>query len=446
MNTRVVHFIGVGGIGVSALARYFLSQGWQVSGSDLARSEIVDELASAGALIFIGHRPTNVPKDVDTVIYSPAVKRNNPELKIARQLGAKIQSYPEALGELTKKYFTIAVSGSHGKSTVTALIGLILAKAGLDPTVIIGTKLREFGNSNFRAGKSKYLVIEADEWNRSFHNYFPKIAVLTNIDKEHLDTYKTFRGVAAGFARYLKNLFKDGVAIFNWGDRELRRLGQRIAKRRTGSAIFYNKSKFKKHPLQIPGRHNQVNAEAAWQTFGVIAKNANLKQNNANLRKIANDVFRNYHGAWRRLEKLPITNYQLPITAIYTDYAHHPTEIKATLQALREKYPKERIACVFEPHQQDRLTRLFKDFVHAFDEADTVILMPVYKVAGREDPPAGGGKDSFALAQEIKERKASVFYAQDFAAAIKALAQNSSGVVVFMSAGDLDSQLRKYLL
>src|SRR3989344_4191326 len=368
MNSKVVHFIGVGGIGVSALARYFLSQGWQVSGSDLVRSDIVDELARAGAAIFVGHRPTNVPKDVSLVIYSPAVKRNNPELKIARTLGAKIQSYPQALGEFTKKYFTIAVSGSHGKSTTTALIGLILIKAGLDPTIIIGTKLKEFGAStnsesgtNFRMGKSKYLVIEADEWNRSFHNYFPKVVVLTNIDKEHLDTYKNFGGVVAGFKRYLKNLARNGTLVANAGDLNIKKIASAMRKKET-KVVFYNKNRFQKHPLQIPGAHNQVNAEAAWQTFGVIAKNANLKQNNANLRKIANEVFRNYTGAWRRLELLAVNSQKSGIKSlIYSDYAHHPTEIKATLQALREKYPKERIACVFEPHQQDRLTRLFKD-------------------------------------------------------------------------------------
>jgi len=164
-----VHFIGIGGIGVSALAKYYLAKGYKVSGSDLTGSEITGVLRKKGAEIYIGkHQTKNLPKNIDLVIYSPAVKFNNPELKAAKKRKIKIQSYPEALGELTKQYFTIAVSGTHGKSTTTAMIGLLLAKAGFDPTVIIGTKVKEFGNSNCRVGKSKFLVIEADEHFASF--------------------------------------------------------------------------------------------------------------------------------------------------------------------------------------------------------------------------------------------------------------------------------------
>ena len=169
-----IHFIGIGGIGVSALAQYYLAQGAEVSGSDLVSSELTDLLKEKGARVFIGqHKAENLPQDVDLVVYSPAVPEDNPELQQAKE--AKVQSYPQALGGLTKKYSTIAVSGSHGKSTTAAMISLIMIKAGLDPTVILGTKLKEFGDSNFRLGQSKYLVIEADEHQASFLNYWPKI-------------------------------------------------------------------------------------------------------------------------------------------------------------------------------------------------------------------------------------------------------------------------------
>ncbi|PJC51911.1 MAG: UDP-N-acetylmuramate--L-alanine ligase, partial [Candidatus Nealsonbacteria bacterium CG_4_9_14_0_2_um_filter_37_38] len=178
-----VHFIGIGGIGVSALAQYYLEKGHQVSGSDLNSSEITEFLRVKGARIYIGPQlARTVLANIDLVIYSPAVQKNNPELMAAKKLGIKCQSYPKALGELTKKYFTIAVSGTHGKSTTTAMIALILIRAGLDPTVIVGTKLKEFKNSNCRVGKSNYLVIEADEHFASFLNYWPKIIVLTNIE------------------------------------------------------------------------------------------------------------------------------------------------------------------------------------------------------------------------------------------------------------------------
>ena len=196
-----VHFIGIGGIGVSALAQYYLAKGHKVSGSDLTSSEITEALKKMGAKIFIGrHKAKNIPKDVDLIIYSPAIQKTNPELKQAYQIqntkyDIQIFSYPQALGELTKTHFTIAVSGTHGKSTTTAMVGLLLVKAGLDPTVIVGTKIKEFGNSNCRVGKSQYLVIEADEHFASFLNYWPRIIVLTTIEKDHLDYYKNLNNI-----------------------------------------------------------------------------------------------------------------------------------------------------------------------------------------------------------------------------------------------------------
>jgi UDP-N-acetylmuramate--alanine ligase len=200
-----VHFIGIGGIGVSALARYYLEKGAEVSGSDLVSSEITNALKEKGAKIFIGPHDCSRLKleQPGLVIYSPAIKEDNPELKWAKKKGIKCQSYPQALGELTKKYFTIAVCGSHGKSTVAAMIGLILTKAKLNPTVILGTKLKEFGDSNFRMGKSKYLVIEADEYKKSFLNYWPKIIVLTTLEPDHLDYIK----ISKIIFQLLKNSF-----------------------------------------------------------------------------------------------------------------------------------------------------------------------------------------------------------------------------------------------
>lgn len=433
MFPNKVHFIGIGGIGISALARYFLALGWKVSGSDVSASEITAALEKEGALISIGHDETNIPRRTELIIYSAAVKKDNPERKIAKELKIKTLSYAQALGRLTKNYFTIAVSGAHGKSTTTALISLILMRAGLDPTVIIGTKLRELSGLNFRSGRSRYLVLEADEWNRSFHNYFPKIAILTNIDKEHLDTYKNFQGVVAGFKRYLKNLRKDGILIANWGDKALRRLAESVAKRGI-KVIFFNHGRFKKHLLGIPGVHNQLNAEAAW----IAAKHLAVK------RPLVEQVFKNYTGAWRRLEKLN-SPFSMSRVTFYTDYAHHPTEIKATIQALREKYPSRELICVFQPHHEGRLEKLFKDFIPAFDGADVVVLTPVYRVSGREYK---SGLGSFELAQKIKEKKERTFYAENLTSVMKIVSRylDYGPVVVFMSAGDLDSQVRRFLL
>src|SRR3989344_7391656 len=199
-----IHFIGIGGIGVSALAQYYLAKGHKISGSDLASSEITDFLKEKGVTIIIGpHLEKNITEDIDMVIYSPAVQKDNPEYKKAKEFQIGLKSYPEALGALTKEYYTIAVSGAHGRSTTTAMVALVLIKAGLDPAVIVGTRLKEFGFSNFRKGSSKYLVIEACEYDDSFTNYFPKITVVTNVDKEHLDYFKTFANVIKTFKNFI---------------------------------------------------------------------------------------------------------------------------------------------------------------------------------------------------------------------------------------------------
>ena len=228
-----IHLIGIGGIGVSALAQYYLSKGHEVSGSDLVASEITDFLAKKGIKISIGNYAENIAKDLDLVVYSPAVKKDNPELLQATHYKLQTKSYPEALGDLTKEYYTIAVSGAHGKSTTTAMIALILAKAGLDPTVIVGTKLKEFGNSNFRSGGEvrsqklgvrSYLVIEACEYDSSFLHYSPKIIVVTNIDKEHLDYFKTFANVKKVFRNFIVRLPADGFLVFNEDDENIPRI------------------------------------------------------------------------------------------------------------------------------------------------------------------------------------------------------------------------------
>jgi len=220
-----IHFIGVGGIGTSALAQYYVKKGNQVSGSDLMSSETSDILEKLGATVMLGtHQPSNVPEDVERVIYSPAVQSDNPEMEKAKQLGVKVQSYPEALGELTKQYYTVAVSGTHGKSTTTALIALILIKAGLDPTVIVGTTLKEFGDTNCRVGEGTYLVIEADEWNASFLEYWPRMIVLTNIEEEHLDYYKDLDHILKTYQEYVSHLASEGTLVVNGDDINIAKL------------------------------------------------------------------------------------------------------------------------------------------------------------------------------------------------------------------------------
>jgi len=369
----IVHFIGIKGIGISSLAKWFKARGWKVSGSDIAIK---------------GHKASFLPKDARLVIYSNAISKNNPELLKAKKLGIKTFSYPEALGELTKIYKPIAVAGSHGKSTTTALLSLILIGADLDPTVIIGTKLGQFGGSNFRNGKSGWLVIEADEWKGAFWRYSPLYAIVTNIDKEHLDFYKNFSNVKKSFLKFIKNIGAmrphSGILVLNKDDKplyDLRNQINKIARKNNVKVLWYGTILLQysayqrvKKVLRIPGRHNVSNALAAY----TLAKSLGIKE------KTILDAFKKYKGAWRRMEYRGMFHVSGFKSRVYDDYAHHPTEIKATLAAFREKFPKSKIVCVFQPHQADRLKRLFKEFQAAFKDADYLILLPIYKVAGRD--------------------------------------------------------------
>lgn len=379
-----IHFIGIGGIGVSALAQYYLANGDRVSGSDLVDSDIIKLLKKKGAKIFIGeHKASNLKNDVNLVICSPAISQSNPEVIRAKKLKIKIKTYPQALGELTKKYFTIAVSGMHGKSTISAMVSLILENAGLDPTVIIGTKLKEFNNSNFRKGKSQYLVIEADEYRASFLNYFPKIIILTNIEKEHLDFYKNLDHILNTFKKYILRLPQDGFLIANKDDKNIQKILSVKPVNYQFKIKFYSlnqkDTKKLKKILKIPGKHNVSNALAAL----TLARILNISD------KISFNTLANYKGAWRRFEIInPDKNGYLrgskPKITLISDYAHHPTEIKSTIQAAKEKFPKRRLWVIFQPHQYQRTKKLFSDFTQAFNGADKIILTEIFDVAGRE--------------------------------------------------------------
>lgn len=393
-----IHFIGIGGIGVSALAKYYLKRGNKVSGSDLVSSEITDTLKNLGVKTIIGpHRSRTVLDRIDLVIYSPAVSKNNPELKEAKKLKIKCQSYPEALGELTKKYFTIAVAGTHGKSTVTSMLGILLAKAGLDPTVIVGTKIREFSDSNCRAGKSKYLIIEADEHFASFLNYWPKIIVLTTLEADHLDYYKNFKNYISAFKKFISHLPENGKVVANEDDENIKKIisNQKFSIKKY--SIKQPEAKKLKKILKIPGEHNVSNALAALTA--------------ARLLKIPDRVsfkaLSGYKGAWRRFEEkigyMPNTKRKI---LIISDYGHHPTEIKATLKAAREKWPEKKIHCVYQPHQYQRTYYLFKDFVETFRQApiDEIIITDIFDVAGREEKAIKNKINSKKLVKAIKKK------------------------------------------
>ena len=437
-----IHFIGIGGIGVSALAKYYLKKGCQVTGSDLVSSEITDALKKQGAKIIIGkHRAKNLPPEVDLIIYSPAVQKNNPELRIVNQhpelvKRPRVLSYPEALGELTKQHFTIAVCGTHGKSTTTAMIGLILTKAGFDPTVIVGTKLKEFNNSNCRVGNSQYLVIEADEHMASFLNYWPKIIVITNIEADHLDYYKNIKNIKKAFNEFISHLPKDGILIQN-SKFKIQNYSEAETSLRYGSGnskfkiIDYDqqlteREKFKKI-LKIPGEHNVSNALAAL----AIARALKIPD------KVSFKALSEYKGSWRRFEEKTIKLNAKRYTLI-SDYGHHPTEIRVTLKAAREKYPRKKIWCVYQPHQYQRTYYLFRDFVKVFREApvDKLIITDIYDVAGREKKEIKERVNSKKLVKAIKKPWAIYLPKENLFNYLKGNLRDGE-VVIIMGAGDI---------
>lgn len=457
-----IHFIGIGGIGVSALAQYYLAKGHQVSGSDLNRSEITDLLKEKGTEIFIGkHKSDNLPKDTDLVIFSPAVKKDNSEYKKVLELKIKCQSYPQALGKLTKKYFTIAVSGTHGKSTTSSMLALILIKAQLDPTVIIGTKLKEFGNSNFRAGKSaprqnpeeaqtpygvskfgagqEYLLIEADEWQASFLNYWPKIIILTNIEKEHLDYYKNLNHILRTYKEYVSHLPRNGMLVMNRDDKNISKLKTQNLKpylKIQNFSLKQKETKKLKQILKVPGEHNIENALAALETARAL--------------KIPDEVsfqaLSEYQSAWRRFEisKGSFKNYKLQTInyKLISDYAHHPTEVLATLKATREKFKNKKIWLVFQPHQYQRTFYLFTEFINVFQKAQSkllankIIITDIFDVSGREDEKLKKKVSSKKLVEKLESSSIIYLEKNKIISYLKDKLKDED-VIIIMGAGDI---------
>lgn len=448
-----VHLIGIGGIGVSALARWFLAQKWAITGSDTAKSAITEDLHKQGLKVKIGHKSSNLPKDTDLVIYSSAVLPQNPELKKAKRLKIQTLSYPEALGRLTKIYDTIAVSGSHGKSTTTALTSLVLMAAKQDPTVIIGTKLKEFGDKNFRSGKSDWLVIEADEWQASFLRYSPFITIVTNIDREHLDFYKNISNLKNTFIKFIERTRKGGALILNQDDENLFSLKpkiRRIALKRKLKVFWYSNkirsdSKKIRGSLHIPGEHNLSNAMAAF----TLARVLKIKDLTA-LKAIGQ-----YRGSWRRMEyrgRFKVLGFRCEV---FDDYAHHPTEIKATLKAFKEKFPSQPLVCVYQPHQAKRLKALFEEFQTAFDDADITLIAPLYRVLGRDKVNLYLDSKSLVKTMQKKYPGKLIFYISDLKNLKKAIrvlvstlkpnTSNLEPIVVMMGAGDIVNYTKNLL-
>ena len=437
---KKVYFIGIGGIGMSALARWFLAQKWAVFGSDMVPSEITQTLKKEGVRVKIGQKKANIPHKMGLFVYNRAIPPENPEYREAKRRGVPMLPYSEALGLLTDHYTTISISGSHGKSTTTSLLSLILTKAGFDPTVIVGTKIPQFKNSNFRKGKSRYLVIEADEFHSSFHEYSPTFGIITNIDKEHLDWYKTFANVKKSFLTFIERFNEGGILVVNKDDKilfSLKKKIETICKKKDVLTVWYslsqkNAKKIKDSLSHVPGTHNVSNGVAA----ATLARELGVKE------KTIQESLKSYRSAWRRMEyKGKISRGRSKIE-IYDDYGHHPTEIKKTLEGAREFFKEKNVICVFQPHQGKRLKALFDDFVKSFKSADLLILLPIYNVAGRDDTQ----KKYTSLSLSKKITNTDVIYLESYKKIPKTLKDlhnstslpHKDSVLIMMGAGNIN--------
>lgn len=434
IQAKQIHLIGVGGIGVSAAAKWWKAQGAEVTGSDMHPSEIIDDLEKEGIQVKIGHFADNLPRECDLVIYSAAVPSTNVERQAAAERGITEWSYAQFLGEMAKGHKTIAISGTNGKSTTTAMIGTILAEAGLDPTVIVGTMVPSFNHKNLRFGKGDWFVVEACEHMANMLNIAPNIAVITNIEEDHLDFYRDINHIRETFQQWA-DMAKDGVVI-NARDPESQKIRAKkmVPFASADRKIEKGKQTFTvdSHELElmIPGEFNAMNAAAAAKA--------------AELAGVQFDQIRSglatFKGTWRRFEHVGTWKD----ADVYSDYGHHPTAIRGTLAAFKEFFPDRRLMLVFEPHQYSRTAELFDDFVPSFELADVLILSEVYQVAGRNEFAGKTSKDLVAAIKKLGKPN-EVHYAENLDKAENVIRDNvkSNDVIVIMGAGAVDSLARK---
>jgi UDP-N-acetylmuramate--alanine ligase len=412
-NIKKVHCVGIGGIGLSALARLFIHEGKKVSGSDAAESELIHRLREEGVDVSIGHRKENI-KDADLVIYSVAILSTNPEIEEALSRGIPTCTYPQALGLITNTYRTVAVAGTHGKTTTTAMITELLDDAGVSPNAIVGSVLKKY-KSNFVAGKSDVFVVEACEYHRSFLNVSPEILVITNIDIDHLDYYKDLADIQSAFRDLAESVPKEGYIITDSSHENILPVLDKVQ----AHVIDYTATECNL-TLEVPGNHNIRNAQAAL----AVAKIFGIDKDQAK------ESLEKFAGTWRRGELKGVSKGG---ALIYDDYAHHPTEIKTTLEGFRERYKDYRIIAVFQPHLYSRTKEFLHDFALSFEAADEIVVLPIYAAREIEDPSIS----SELLMKEIEKPHA--VYKESFQDALHFIEESvdHKTLVITMGAGDV---------
>jgi UDP-N-acetylmuramate--alanine ligase len=460
------HFIGAGGIGMSGLAKVLLANGAIVSGSDQMGSEVVNKLCGLGANIKVGHGPDNIGEDLDAVVISAAVREDNPELQRARTAGLKVYKYAEMLGQLMDRFDGIAVAGTHGKSTTSGWLAFVLSRAGMAPNFIVGADVTQLG-SNSGTGDGTIFVAEACEYDRSFLNLRPKFAAILNIEQDHLDYYRDTSDIIDAFADFARGVRRAGMVLVNGQDANIRemlsRLGDGLAYQTFGvdgdSAfagetatadkfdfcgknlaikdgcysfdVFQRGYPVGRAKLSLPGLHNVFNALAV---IG-LGSRAGL-----NARQVL-DLLPEFTGVDRRL----MFKAKVGGITVLDDYAHHPTEIRASLAAIRQRYNPKRLWCVFQPHQYSRTRFLLDDFAESFSLADITIVPEIYFV--RDSELSKELVNAQKLVERICASGSEARFIDGFGAICEHLKQNvrKGELVVTMGAGDIWKVADEYI-
>ncbi len=437
-----IHFVGIGGIGMSGIAELLISLGYKVSGSDIKSSAITKRLKDQGAAIYIKHKKEQI-KGASVVVTSTAISNDNPEVVQAKENSIPIIPRAEMLAELMRIKYSIAVSGAHGKTSTTSMVSEVLNTAGLDPTIIIGGLLKSL-NTNALHGKGDFIVAEADESDGSFLKYSPAIAIVTNIDLEHLDYYKNIDDIKDKFIQFINSVPFYGLAILCLDNEHVQNILPKIETRYTTFGmtaqadlqakniyfknnksfftVIHNKEKLGEISLNLAGKHNISNALAS------IATGLELDIDFEIIKKALEQI----EGVKRRLEIKGEKNGIM----VMDDYGHHPTEIVATLEAVRECYSEKRIVVLFQPHRYTRTKELFNDFARSFYRSDILILLPIYAASEKEIK----GVSSENLAQGIKSHgHKNVFHAADFNKALSQVKEliKKDDLVLTLGAGDI---------
>ena len=438
---KKVHFVGIGGAGMSALAKILVEKGYSVSGSDVKESVMTGILRDLGAKVFIGQRAENV-QDTEAIVVSSAIRENNPEVVEAKRLGLKRLHRSDVNAFLINNSKGIAVAGAHGKTTTTSMLGVSLDYEGVSPSIIIGGEVDYLG-SNAKLGKSDYLVSEADESDGTFLKYYPYIGIVTNVENDHMDHYGTMENIIKAFTQFLNQIREDGWGVVCFDNENIRNIVKNVNRKIVSYAIDHEADYVAANikadasgtsfdvihkgenlgtvKLNVPGRHNVLNAMAC------VVTGITLGQSVAQMA----EGLTMFNGAKRRFQ----TKGKAQGVWVVDDYAHHPTEIATTLKAARQTQPK-RLVCAFQPHRYSRTQLLQKEYGSCFRDADLLVLTDVYSAG--EDPILG--IDGELLVKEVAEQTGQrTVYIKDkkeIAAYLKSIAQEGD-LIMTMGAGDI---------